>query len=277
MEPTAKNNLLNYFNRRKTEILFRLTNSMAALDEEDIHQLRVEIKKIRSVLKLLDQISAGGYPAREYRRLLSGLFKPAGKFREDHINLSLLDRFSGFALNGYRQHLLDSFIRHSEKLHRVINSFDQNSFLYFHRQVDDKISLVDDETVLIATREYINEKVRNIKAIWVDATHRNKLHRTRKHLKALGYVMNIRTGIYSNVLPEGFYNLVKETETHIGNWHDRIVLINSLEKYSKKHPVNPELLEITGLISALKTGNHQPVILIKQNLEKIVVENPFEK
>jgi len=277
MEPTGQNNLLNYFNRRKTEFLFRLTNSMVAMDEEDIHQLRVEIKKIRSVLKLLDRISAEGYQAKEFRRLLSGLFKPAGRFREDHINLSLLDQFPGFALNGYRQYLQDRLKKHSEKLHRVVNIFDQNSFLVFHGQVDDKISLYDDGTVLLNTGEFISKEVESIKAIWADTNHKNKLHRTRKHLKALGYIMNMRLELYSNVHLEGFYNLVKETETHIGNWHDRIVLINSLEKYSKTHPVNTEPNEVTDLISDLKTGNHEPVVLIKQNLEKIIVETRFEK
>ncbi|HDO26836.1 MAG TPA: CHAD domain-containing protein, partial [Bacteroidetes bacterium] len=54
MGSPATNGFLNYFNRRTEEFLRRVRNVKNTLDDENIHQLRVEVKKIRSVLKLLD-------------------------------------------------------------------------------------------------------------------------------------------------------------------------------------------------------------------------------
>ena len=75
---------------------------------EDVHQLRVFIKRIRTVLSLTQIFSGEGFNKKPHFELFSPLFRKAGLLREIHVNEALLYEVGPGLLPLYRDYLSES-------------------------------------------------------------------------------------------------------------------------------------------------------------------------
>jgi CHAD domain-containing protein len=116
-----------YQHYRKQLALFRehFDNTNERLEVEDIHQLRVSIKKIRTNLTLMNIASEGKFKNKSHFKLLSKLFKNAGKLREIQVNQAILDK-----LNLEEQH---SNELHQSAIHYYRNNLKQQSQKSIHQ------------------------------------------------------------------------------------------------------------------------------------------------
>ena len=61
--------------------------------------------------------------------------------------------------------------------------------------------------------------------------------------------------------------MAKPTEKLIGNWHDRVVLRNSLESYLQKYPEAPDTDEAKKLIRQINSRNKTSLKIIAGRLD----------
>ena len=269
MGSPATNGFLNYFNRRTEEFLRRVRNVKNTLDDENIHQLRVEVKKIRSVLKLLDDIAEDGINIKEYRKMLSRLFKPAGKLRETNINLGLLDQHTDFSLTTYRQYLQGKTDKQILKFLLALKRFDDNLFAEYNKKILEQTGLYETAKMLAHADQYIRKELDRVNWLKPEINRKKKLHHIRKRLKTLGYILNITLEVQNDENREGFYLLVKDTETLIGDWHDLAMFRNSLKKFIAQHPGYSGEGEMNRLISAINREITEQISLIAINLDRL--------
>ena len=95
---------------------------------EDIHQLRVSIKKIRSLLDLFIKTFKTNIRKKEYYSLLKEIFQSAGKVREIQINKELILEHDRAAVKSYFEYLQRSQRYYGKKLVMKIENFNSKEF-----------------------------------------------------------------------------------------------------------------------------------------------------
>ena len=129
----SSNSLYKHYKQQL--VLFRkhFDNTHERCEMEDIHQLRVSIKKIRTNLTLMSIASEGEFNNKYHFKLLSKLFKNAGKLREIQVNQAILDKLDleeqhidelyQSAIHCYRNHLTQQSQKSIQRLKETLNNF----------------------------------------------------------------------------------------------------------------------------------------------------------
>ena len=94
MEEKKIKDQLNHFYTNEVDLfLERLISVKTQPNEKTIHELRVEIKKLRSVFQLLDVIAKKEINIKQCANSLNDLFDTAGKIREIQVNQICFTKF----------------------------------------------------------------------------------------------------------------------------------------------------------------------------------------
>ncbi|HYG49817.1 MAG TPA: CHAD domain-containing protein [Flavobacteriales bacterium] len=209
--------------------LERLDHFSKHADPEDLHQLRVEIKKTKALLKFYLR------PKKAFNELFAPvrkLFKEAGELRTIQLTLELMDNYAientrmEDKLNKQLLYVNLNFCKHIEKKRksasRSIKRFD--AYLKpvkkssIHRRIHKK-------------KDEIEACLRTSK------TDLSSLHDCRKKMKILMYVLN---GLKPGYAKKAFIDIKKldKLQDLIGKWHDLQLAHDFLKKSRTSIPAN---------------------------------------
>jgi CHAD domain-containing protein len=194
-----------------------------AQQPEDIHQMRVAIKKIRAVSTLL-QGKKRMKKIKKSRSKLRDIFQHAGRLRAVHVHLALMERHQ---------------LSHEEHLNTLKTELANETAAFY--QLHDKYLKTLKKLKSVFSKGAEDLKVKDIEKIYVDqlkdldafftrdtpdASH---LHEKRKLIKQLLYVhqclpdkMKKSIGLHVDYL--------NEMQELIGNWHDTLLTIAILRE-----------------------------------------------
>ena len=233
--------LKKYFTQRNKELLYLLENKKRGT-KNNIHKIRVEIKKINSLFHLLEFCS-NDFNRKSSFKPYKKIFQMAGKIRDIQLEEDLLKKKD--ALNDYFKVL-------KEQKHSYQISFN----LIVQKQVK-KIMSVDQETDYFSLAD--SKKIsRYIKSMQIQLEHifhqshlqSSQIHSLRKVLKEIGYNaegLNLRRG-------ETLSN--DKLTTLIGKWHDNLILTGQLNLALSDRDLEPtEKPKIENLIERLSMEN----------------------
>ena len=231
-----------YQHYRQQLALFRehFDNTHERLEVEDIHQIRVSIKKIRTNLTLINIVSKGEFNNTSHFKLLSKLFKNAGKLREIQINLAILDKIilekqhidelCQSAFNSYRNNLMQQGQKSIHRLKKTLNTFNFKKLKKCNQILKESIAQLDDEIVIEQSNSFVEKQIDKINTLRIQIDDR-ELHKIRKHLKSITAIYRLNIEIFPNNLLQQKIERFKGLETLIGDWHDLMMLISSMENY----------------------------------------------
>src|SRR5579872_4755604 len=83
---------VKFLDKEWKEMSSRLKAFLESGDQEELHQFRVQIKKLRAMLYLFEHTSRQHGIAKEFKPVRK-IFKHAGQIRDAHINLQLSSRY----------------------------------------------------------------------------------------------------------------------------------------------------------------------------------------
>ena len=225
------------------------------------HDLRVAVKKMRSYLRLKQQLTREEW--KESFSKISALFKSFGRLRDYDMSLTLIRRSE-------RKELL-SFIFFKEYLsvnrsltrkwakQNAIN-FDEHEPDVFNQQFN----------FLAGSNEEICEKIIQLSALKIKkvknlAKHFQKnAHEIRKQLKDLYYWLKI----CPKELAEDFINMkvLDMTLNYLGNFQDHFILKKKIKQYIKDLPKGNEEKEmLKGLDKKIETAQKE---ILKKAIKK---------
>lgn len=219
-----KKNLLNdYVVERLKSVKQNLSDFKKAHNSECLHDLRVDIKKIRSIVSFAEKVCHKKYATSD----LKPLFKNAGKIRELEINIQML-----IADPNPPKKLVSQL---KKKKNLLTLSFLKKTSRYI-RLTERQINSVSFPEKLPKTKEIKKyfEKVER-KANQMLSGDRESMHKFRMKIKNLMYVYK--------ALPENLQNKINwdaaeidKRQEKLGIWHDTYVAVNffSQEKFPKK-------------------------------------------
>ena len=188
--------------------------------QDDLHQFRVEIKKVRMVTRIVDHC-LGEKKASEAFLPLKALFKQAGEIRSIHIEIGILEKY---ALKG--SHLLKAkekdlqrkseiFIRKQDEYTQVIQETEAG--------IISILQDFDDKDVVEYIEELIDKTSRNLSR----NENKENIHKARSLMKVALYTTSLINRQIREMIPLDI-EYMTDLQELIGHWHDADIALDKL-------------------------------------------------
>lgn len=239
---------------------------------EDIHQLRVNMKKLRAFYRFLEFATNKSFRYKEPNKLFKNIFRLAGKIRERQINLELLKNYE-LSAKGYLQYEIFSQLndkKEKEKLDKGLDALNKTELEKIKQNFQDFFMNKDLHDKIKPSLNFIGLQIEKIKNILSKHEELDKIHRIRIHLKTIKPLLFILSGIPESPFEEAHYLSLKTTESAIGAWHDRIVLVSSLNQSLSDNPDKQYWKELANLNKILKLESRELLEQIRKTLLETV-------
>lgn len=222
------------------------------LKEKDFHALRVDIKRIRAVLELI-QSTNPKFRFKACFKPFSFFFKPAGEVRELQLMHSMINEADKGKKLTYFLYALDARIKNAE------NTFAQRITKKRIKRLRKTIALIRPFARKITAKKvhsYIAEKKEHVHAllqqpILIEAD----VHDLRKEIKKVFYLQKIfHASDHRFTIADDFQEL-------LGRWHDGVVIDLDLQKELHSRELKSD--EIRMITSVRRKITNRTVALFK--------------
>lgn len=226
-----------------------ITNLASAEKHEDkgIHDLRVNIKHFRAITEVCFKINKD-LPIVKTNQLLRPLFKSAGQFRSNRINIDLLtsNKLDGDYLKLLRKK--DKLLK--KKLKEALAGFKKNAFkknCRAYKHLLDKTDVGKINTVCIKHISSIkNKSKKKLNPNILDSG----LHEMRKELKSIRTTLQLIMHFNPSKLINNNLRKTLEAENCIGEWHDSALFYELLLEFANLNYKNNKIMPLIVKIRA---------------------------
>ncbi|MEN9685144.1 MAG: hypothetical protein RLZZ28_930 [Bacteroidota bacterium] len=254
--------LEKYYAQRVKHLGNHLLDFETSLEEELLHEFRVELKKMRALIKFLQKIH-GKAAVKKTKELLDLVFHTAGTLREFQLirNWLLANRLTGIEAKFSRENLIPANFGHFFSGHP--------GFAKKLQQALHKSARLIEKTGQDITDKYAEELKKNILEKINALAPASSWHSIRKLLKQWIYACNWTS------LPEQAKNRTlknfSQLQEAIGIWHDNQLLSNYFASIHSAILKDPYLLKEWGfgtkkINTALKSSSAKVLKLLKNLL-----------
>ena len=234
--------LIKYADKRFKSLHVHLDKYKQCVGIEDLHQIRVELKKIKTLFDLITH----DFKKSEYKPL-KNIFKNAGRIRETDV---LHQLFRKYKLQQFeksikrealeRKSAIAAFRQKAKYYKKAVNHIQQRSKKYLI-----EINRGNLNKYVFKVEQKINKKL-------FSKYRLDELHKIRKQIKKIIYLSQVTDSkdiSKKNKLYDNLQNI-------IGQWHDKNVLIRLLQKnkgHSHKTVLGNLKLECNRDIKSIKS------------------------
>lgn len=197
-------------------------------DQNELHRFRVQIKKLRAMLRLLDAITDKSKLSKDFKPVKK-IFQQGGVIRDAYMHLLLGNRYQmqdeEFVLsqvNGMEKNILE-FKQQAKKHLKTIRSV--------HAELEKDLKAVTDDSV----NEFYKSQLEHIAATLGELQFNDNLHDCRKRIKDLIYNRKMAGKALVGKL-EMNNDYLDKLQEGIGSWHDNVLameLFSSAEVKNK--------------------------------------------
>ena len=192
-------------------------------EAEDLHQLRVSIKKIKAILLMLDKLE-GNFGFDKTFAPYKILFKQLAPIRNEMLQAEKTknEPVSTQQKNKHRLRIA----AYNKKLKQAAPGY-LKSITEKLPETLQYLSKVKHKDIY----PYCKKLLRKIKANWKDIKTDDELHKYRKQLKQLLYCSSLLTSKQKDkLLSSKEHKRIDKLQDEIGQWHDNILLLTEIEK-----------------------------------------------
>lgn len=203
---------------------------------EDIHQLRVNVKKMRAIWSLIQQSTEAQWQMTDHRSLTKPLFKRAGHVRDIQVSLSLIRRRKANYLLPFIAYLEAQQAAASAKLVDALPSFELARLDQLDEHLIQEMRQLSEDRVVQHANAFLQQERVKVKALTEQLPDLQKLHKIRIRLKAVGEVLRLLENLHSTTQQQELHRDVKQWNKTIGRWHDDVNLLAALHRFLEAHP-----------------------------------------
>ena len=234
-----------YIDKRCENTVESVNNFCGNKDHEELHKLRVEIKKLKACAAFTAKLRGEHY--KKKLRPVTEIFKKAGEIRTARLNMETLKKYR-IRSTAFRkgqlaisENVTEQFIASSKRYAETIES---------------TCAIIRDDCHDIRNkkiRQFYSEKIEFLSLFFREKFDEKHLHERRKIIKVLVYA--------DNLLPEELkqelalnVSYLDTLQDMIGKWHDAIVIIDMLNNaQTNKERTGRLVQEKEGLLQAVKS------------------------
>jgi CHAD domain-containing protein len=199
---------------------------------EDVHQLRVFIKRIRTVLSLTQIFSGKVFNKKPHYELFSPLFRKAGFLREIHVNQALLYEAGPGLLPLYQDYLSESKDSATADLLTEGANFDFSAFEVLNKPLLERMDTLSDGQVAKQSAAYLMGKLNKVGALLDLLNDNQKVHKIRIHLQNVRAALRLMHDLNPSTEIEKLQSDSELLTDLIGRWHDVAVFVEALNHYA---------------------------------------------
>lgn len=211
-----RSKLERYYIQRTNNLLEHLQIFEKSVSEEGLHEFRVELKKMRAILKFL-RTEYGKSAIKKTKMAVDLIFQEAGTLREHHLLLAWLgnNRLHRLQKSCAAEHPVTEMSIALQKVLHVIRKKLAARFVK-SQQLVERIQQPVTDLYTATLKHRIEETLRKIPA-------EPEWHALRKLIKQWLYAVNWTSTSKSTSLSH-LYTYSNQLQEAIGNWHDAINL-----------------------------------------------------
>ena len=206
--------------------------TMKQQEVEDVHQLRVFIKRIRTVLSLTQIFSDKVFSKKPHFELFSPLFRKAGFLREIHVNEALLYEAGPHMLPLYQDYLSESKDSAMADLDDEGAKFNFSALETLNKPLLEDMNTLSDVQVAKQSAAYFTGKLNKVEALMDLLNDDQKVHKIRIHLQNIRAALRLMYDLNPSVEIEKLQSDTELLTDLIGRWHDVTVFVEELNHYA---------------------------------------------
>lgn len=210
---------IKYSAKRFNLLIINLEKYNSIPEQELLHLIRVELKKLKAIYNLISFCYGGFNSSKEFKPLKE-IFRKAGKIREVFLTKKLFSEYKiKIAAEEFNDkteiELISAFRENALRFKKIAENNFKNIEIYF-----DKVNSN-------CLRKFLFIKKHELQKQIYPEINESNLHEERKIIKEIIYLTSISVRGKKNINP-----LYDEIQNTIGKWHDKQMLINLLDEYS---------------------------------------------
>jgi CHAD domain-containing protein len=225
--------LCRFYGRRISSFYENLQKARLSGYKTDVHKLRVDLRKLITLVDLLEACGKPRLKSGEYRKILKDLFGEAGKLRETQMNLSFLDQCQphDFDLLAFRYQLECEEKKHLRNFQHTASGIDEKSISAFSKKIYHRIEKLDYKKFRQIAQKLISKKGETISLLRADLEKKKNAHRIRRHLKSIATVVTVTYLIKPDEDSIHYLSDINRTEKMLGNWHDKMIFLRAIDRF----------------------------------------------
>ena len=230
--PSAER-ILSYFDERREVFQGALKTAKSYFSIEGIHDLRLEIKRFRVLVKLID-CAAPSFASKPNLTIFKELFGTAGALRDiDICQAIVLPRLKTNDLSEYFNYLKQQELQHRIAFSDLASKSVLTAISRSRRQIVSELAVVSEENQQKRIRNKILKFVPKLNSLMDKKEPGNSdLHKVRKLAKSLRYSLDIWQECYGTTgSGNDATNQLKKTYRSLGDWHDFLLAHKSVDSF----------------------------------------------
>ena len=253
--------LFEHYHKIASDFLDYLSKIPGVFEMEDVHQLRVSIKKLRAIFDFFQEATDGKLMAGPNYSTLKPLFKTAGRIREHQINASLLNEYKA------SEEIQDAFLRmvdltdrsDKKQLEEEIRNFDRQAFDAIETDIKKYCENEPGHAIVGHMHQFIQNQFQLVQQIMTGNLNNKLVHKIRIRLKTIKPLLGLAWQLPGSPYTEHDFLKLEETEKFIGSWHDQVLLIEVLDRIMRSPQLSsgPLLETIRDLMLHIEDQSHQ--------------------
>lgn len=228
--------LLDYLKTQQKELNQNLKKAKETFDFDAIHDFRVNIKRIRSVFKLMEYIDPEFFNTKEMFKDVKKLFKSAGLIRDMQVQIRLILYFEEkYAIKhiNFKHFLEQKEAIGRDKLINAIAKFNTEGLTKKYQYIESYLNKYFSITTENKTFALLSDRVHEVKTIADISNDEESVHDIRAKLKDVTYLLKIMSNAKHPKLESYDMSRVKDLAQKLGEWHDRVVLYYLIDIFLK--------------------------------------------
>jgi CHAD domain-containing protein len=205
--------------------LENLENFVKTKDPEELHDLRVNIKKLKALVFFSDVANKKSKIKKRFEPV-KPIFREAGDVRTAILHKNMLRK------HGVKDELLDKQVEAALKKAKDILLNHSTTYIHRFKTIENRMRdhLVDIDKISI--EKAFKKQIKKLDKLYADPE--SELHDSRKTIKHIIYMHDMLPKTMKKNIPLDIPYL-KQLEGTLGRWHDDVMAIEFLKK-GKAHP-----------------------------------------
>jgi len=225
--------------QRFEEIRRHFALASQTFDEEAIHQLRVEIKRLKALFQLLEELSAG-FEAKQSLLPVRPLYKASGRIRDLQVQAGLAQQWieesgSNVPLDAFRQHLAGLEQQAQAGFQEECQVFDASVLAAMEKTVERIITHLSADQARRRAEALLQGLQRELLERGQASKPEDNLHPLRILAKRTRHTAELLQMCLSNpgLLIEAA-DAVRDIEQALGQWHDQEVALGFVGSFQEQ-------------------------------------------
>lgn len=224
--------LYRFYQKRITSFLANLYKARITTEVEDIHQTRVDAKKIFALFALFKLADPQVFKIKEHQPLFKNLFSRSGKIREIQLIREVLETWEkepGSSV--FQEYLKDEERKAIRMFISAVGKFEEKKISTTNKTVKKLCKNINQKQLMLRLQEFILHHMGKIRELQQTTDDIQAIHEIRKQLKSISAIIQFINDFKQSIHYAGIIQVIKVCEETIGEWHDRVVFLEYLDRF----------------------------------------------